>query len=287
MISGKRYISTRRAGKEYHYHSDYIGQLIRAGKVAGQKVGRAWYVSEASLAAHLREEAAERKSGKPTLAPAASKSPAAKKADETASEKTAKPVMSVEEVRHDVQSEQPAIPAKKPPPHISEAPGVILSGNLQKPRIAELKLLKYIPERGSDPVSDHEEEIALHRTANIPAVDETRSSHVEIDRDHYIERERERNLPKTPSSPWHANRDAIPHEDIPVPIRITTRSQVPAQSIRSTEPAYRYQPEFGIYASAPVHRGQGNARLAAAIVILGSLALAAGFAASLAPLTFF
>ena len=52
-LSGKRYISTRRAGRENGYHSDYIGQLIRGGKVVGQKVGRSWYVDEESLAVYL------------------------------------------------------------------------------------------------------------------------------------------------------------------------------------------------------------------------------------------
>ncbi len=55
-ISGKRYISTRRAGKENKYHSDYIGQLIRGGKVDGQKVGRSWYVEEESLKKYLNAE---------------------------------------------------------------------------------------------------------------------------------------------------------------------------------------------------------------------------------------
>lgn len=55
-ISGKRYISSRRAAKENKYHSDYIGQLIRAGKVVGQKVGRSWYVEVSSLDAYLRGE---------------------------------------------------------------------------------------------------------------------------------------------------------------------------------------------------------------------------------------
>lgn len=55
-ISGKRYISSRRAAKEHGYHSDYIGQLIRGGKVVGQKVGRSWYVSEESLLAYFNEE---------------------------------------------------------------------------------------------------------------------------------------------------------------------------------------------------------------------------------------
>ena len=55
-ISGRRYISSRRAAKEHKYHSDYIGQLIRGGKVEGQKVGRAWYVDAESLATYLSKE---------------------------------------------------------------------------------------------------------------------------------------------------------------------------------------------------------------------------------------
>jgi len=57
-ISGKRYISAGRAAKENRYHSDYIGQLLRANKVRGQKVGRAWYVDEESLQLYLRNEPA-------------------------------------------------------------------------------------------------------------------------------------------------------------------------------------------------------------------------------------
>jgi len=56
-ISGKRYISTRRAGKDHNYHDDYIGQLIRAKKVEGRKIGRAWYVDAKSLTAYLGKEA--------------------------------------------------------------------------------------------------------------------------------------------------------------------------------------------------------------------------------------
>jgi hypothetical protein len=55
-ISGKRYISTRRAAKEYGYHSDYIGQLIRGKKLLGRKVGRSWYVELETLAAHFGKE---------------------------------------------------------------------------------------------------------------------------------------------------------------------------------------------------------------------------------------
>jgi hypothetical protein len=57
-IGGKKYLSSRRAAREHKYHTDYIGQLIRAGKVAGKKVGRAWYVDAESLDSYLRAEAA-------------------------------------------------------------------------------------------------------------------------------------------------------------------------------------------------------------------------------------
>lgn len=56
-ISGKWYISSRRAAKEHGYHSDYIGQLIRTGKVKGQKVGRSWYVLADSFSEYLEKEA--------------------------------------------------------------------------------------------------------------------------------------------------------------------------------------------------------------------------------------
>lgn len=49
QISGKRFISSRRIAREHGYTSDYIGQLIRGGKIVGQKVGRAWYVEEHSF----------------------------------------------------------------------------------------------------------------------------------------------------------------------------------------------------------------------------------------------
>lgn len=67
-ISGKRYISTRRAAREHGYHSDYMGQLIRGKKVAGQKVGRAWYIEEDSLNVYLGKA--------PAVAAAAAEAPA-------------------------------------------------------------------------------------------------------------------------------------------------------------------------------------------------------------------
>src|SRR3989344_7100212 len=56
MISGRLFLSSLRAAREHGYHSDYIGQLIRGGKVKGQKVGRAWYVDAESLATYLGKE---------------------------------------------------------------------------------------------------------------------------------------------------------------------------------------------------------------------------------------
>jgi len=56
-IDGKKYLSSKRAAREHKYHIDYIGQLIRAGKVHGKKVGRSWYVEESSLKSYLLAEA--------------------------------------------------------------------------------------------------------------------------------------------------------------------------------------------------------------------------------------
>ncbi|MDE2071682.1 MAG: hypothetical protein KGI70_03060 [Patescibacteria group bacterium] len=53
QISGRRYVSSRRAAQMYRYHTDYIGQLVRGGKVKGQKVGRAWYIDAESLRVYL------------------------------------------------------------------------------------------------------------------------------------------------------------------------------------------------------------------------------------------
>ncbi len=58
QISGRRFISSRRIAKENGYTSDYVGQLIRGGKVTGQKVGRAWYVDAESFDKYLGGESA-------------------------------------------------------------------------------------------------------------------------------------------------------------------------------------------------------------------------------------
>lgn len=103
-ISGKRYISTRRAGKDYKYHSDYIGQLVRAKKVVGQKVGRSWYVNEESLAAYLKNPQASAPAAV-AAEPAAYAVKAAPIQDEVASEV-------VQEIVEDAKVEASTLPVE-------------------------------------------------------------------------------------------------------------------------------------------------------------------------------
>ncbi len=55
IFDGKKYISSSRAGREFDYAPDYIGQLCRSGKISARLVGRAWYVSEESLRGHINQ----------------------------------------------------------------------------------------------------------------------------------------------------------------------------------------------------------------------------------------
>ncbi|MFA5877625.1 MAG: hypothetical protein WC880_04685 [Candidatus Paceibacterota bacterium] len=52
VISGKKYISSKRASELTGYAKDYIGQLARGSKVPATRIGRAWYVDEAALILH-------------------------------------------------------------------------------------------------------------------------------------------------------------------------------------------------------------------------------------------
>ncbi len=49
ILSGKKYISSKRASEVTGYAKDYVGQLIRGGKIPATRVGRAWYVDEEAL----------------------------------------------------------------------------------------------------------------------------------------------------------------------------------------------------------------------------------------------
>lgn len=55
-IKGKKYISSKRAAEITGYAKDYIGQLARSGKIVAVRFGRAWYVEEKALSAHVRSE---------------------------------------------------------------------------------------------------------------------------------------------------------------------------------------------------------------------------------------
>lgn len=52
VIDGVTYTKAGVLAKEFHYTTDYIGQLCRGEKVDAQLVGRSWYVSRESLEEH-------------------------------------------------------------------------------------------------------------------------------------------------------------------------------------------------------------------------------------------
>ncbi|MBY0539739.1 hypothetical protein K2P56_04940 [Patescibacteria group bacterium] len=56
-VKGIKYISSKRGAELTGYAKDYIGQLARAGKVPGTRLGRAWFVEEAALLKHLGTDA--------------------------------------------------------------------------------------------------------------------------------------------------------------------------------------------------------------------------------------
>lgn len=54
ILKQRRYISAKRAAKICDYANDYVGQLCREGRVEAVRVGRNWYVEEASILEHNR-----------------------------------------------------------------------------------------------------------------------------------------------------------------------------------------------------------------------------------------
>ena len=58
VIEGKKLISSKRAAELTGYARDYVGQLVRMGRVSGRRVGRAWYVDEEELRFHKNSESA-------------------------------------------------------------------------------------------------------------------------------------------------------------------------------------------------------------------------------------
>lgn len=143
-LGGRRHISAKRAAKEHRYHSDYIGQLIRSGKVVGQKVGRSWYVDAESLDAYLKGEALPTSAAVAQPAPVAPvvAVPVAPQPVEPVVAPVVAPVVVHEEVRAEAQptevvvAEQPVAIAQeeepvhhieitKPQPIVAPAPVVV------------------------------------------------------------------------------------------------------------------------------------------------------------------
>ena len=54
FFEGKKFISSRRAADLCAYTQDYVGQLIRSGKLEAKMVGRNWFVAEESILAYKR-----------------------------------------------------------------------------------------------------------------------------------------------------------------------------------------------------------------------------------------
>lgn len=46
ILSNRKYVTTKRAARVTGYAQDYIGQLIRSGKLKATKVGKSWFVAE-------------------------------------------------------------------------------------------------------------------------------------------------------------------------------------------------------------------------------------------------
>jgi hypothetical protein len=52
VVDGVTYTKAKEVSKKYHYTTDYLGQLCRAGKIDCQLVGRAWYINTESVQGH-------------------------------------------------------------------------------------------------------------------------------------------------------------------------------------------------------------------------------------------
>lgn len=63
------WITTKEAAQLSGYHSEYLRELIRAGRIKAQKWASDWQVSRKSLSAYLKEQEAkgERRGAKPKL----------------------------------------------------------------------------------------------------------------------------------------------------------------------------------------------------------------------------
>ncbi len=51
IVAQNKYISSKRASRASGYSQDYVGQLVRMGKLPATKVGKSWFVDESALLA--------------------------------------------------------------------------------------------------------------------------------------------------------------------------------------------------------------------------------------------
>ena len=67
LDNGVTYVKATALAKKYRYTTDYIGQLCRSGKVDAKLIGRAWFVSEASLTNHKSDRYSTARSAEITI----------------------------------------------------------------------------------------------------------------------------------------------------------------------------------------------------------------------------
>lgn len=62
IVNQTKYISSKRASAATGYAKDYVGQLVRQGKIDARKVGRSWYVNERQILEHSGRVGQQRES---------------------------------------------------------------------------------------------------------------------------------------------------------------------------------------------------------------------------------
>ena len=66
---GQKFLSTDEAAAMLHVRRGWITQLLKSGRLKGQKVGRDWVVSQASLEAYQPSKAGRPRSGNKVKGP--------------------------------------------------------------------------------------------------------------------------------------------------------------------------------------------------------------------------
>ena len=172
-IEGKEYVSAKRAAREHRYTMDYVGQLIRAGKIDGKKVGRAWYVDLVSLEVYTQSlgtiptASAQDKIAEVEVA---ALPPVIRQVEAPAHRielKTLDPVASESvEIIHPQQAVEPVEPQRQPEP-VYEAPKAYLKPVRES--LDEVFSMRYLED--SEPtlpsIVERKEERAIHQQIAI------------------------------------------------------------------------------------------------------------------------